>query len=156
MQQKSLIKILCFLFVLLFMQPQYGQCADKTPEQFLEDFYSWYITTSKGVDGALQDKEINNYVAQEVIERVKKSDEGVEPERRDYFIKREDTPLSMDGVRIGVGKVTAMGANIFVAPVTITSRIFDIRPRSNIVIVIFKKKNGMFKIVKCVDSYSEA
>lgn len=144
------------MLLALLVVPQSGQSAEQRPAQFIKDFYTWYITTSKGTFAAMHDVGIYQYVAPEIVEYAKSTTGQYGTDRRDYFLKLGDPPLSMEGVTIDVGKVTDMGAGTFVAPVIIVSTFPDKYQLHNPVVVILKKIDGALKIIKCVDSYPEA
>lgn len=155
MKRRQIAQLLCLLLALLIV-PQTGQSAEQSPAQFLKDFYAWYITTDKGSIRAIHDAAIYQYVARETVEQVKSISYELGTDRRDYFLKSGNPPLSMEGVTIYVGQVTNMGVGTYVAPVTIVSSLSDKHTREDTVVVILKKIDGMLKIVRCVDIYPEA
>lgn len=156
MTQKILAWALCSLLAMLFLSPYAGYCAEQNPRQFIKNFYTWYITTNKGTTQALKDNTIYKYVEKETVEHVKNTPYTYGSDRRDYFLKIYDPPLSMNGVIITVGQVTDMGGGTFVALVTIITDSLSKERTHDDVVMILRKTNGALKIIKCVDVYPEA
>ncbi len=153
MTQKLSAWGICSLLVMLSLFPGQGYCAAETPEQFLKNFYVWYITTDKGANQALKDEDIYRYVARETVEKIKNRPSEYGYDKSDYFLKMVDPPLSMSGVNIAVGKVTNMGTDTFVAPVAITVTFDGKHLGTEHVVVIFEKIGSDFIILKCMDIY---
>jgi hypothetical protein len=152
MKQNPLFSILCSLSILMLLFPQNVNAAEKTPQEFLKEFYTWYITTAEGTSRALDDERIYDYVTHDTVERAKNGDSR---DQRDYFLKMYDFPLNMSNVDIVVGDVTDMSGDTTVAPVTITSDLFRYRTVNHIVVVL-KKINNDIKITHCIDTYPES
>ncbi len=156
MSQSIPCKIICFVLVAFFSFPQIVHCEEQSPDQFLKDFYVWYITTAEGTYRALNDNGIYRYVKRETVEEVKKLPQTYGYDRRDYFLKIFDMPLGMEGTDISVGKVTDMGMDTFVVPVIIATTFDNESSIKDYIIVFIQKIDGNFKIVKCMDPYPEA
>lgn len=120
--KKILSRTILSLLLLLICSTQYGYCAEERPEQFVKDFYTWYITVDEGRQLAITHDDIYKYVAQETVQKVRNIPGAYGSDRRDYFLKMLDYPLNMSGVTIQVGKITDMGMATFVVPVTISTR----------------------------------
>ena len=144
------------LFIAAFFLPLGGHCAEQNPEQFLKEFYTWYITRDGEAGGALKvfhGEEIYKYVEKKSVEKIKALNNQYATGRLDYFLKQSDTMSSMSGVTISVGEVTQMDTRTFVAPVTISE---SLHGRTTRVVVILRKIDGALKIIKCVDILPEA
>lgn len=156
MTRQRLAGAVCFFIAAFFFLPLKGNCAGQNPEQFLKEFYTWYITTNEGTLKAYTSDEIYNYVERETIEEVKSALYRYASDRLDYFTKIYDPPLSMSGVTISVENVTRTDINTFIASVIIITTYPSEYKEATHIVVILREKDGTLKIVKCVDILPEA
>ncbi len=155
--RKTLVGPLLVLFIALSLFPRRGWCAEQTPEQFLRDFYTWYITADKGMALAVEDPGIYRYVPAETVENAK-APCRVRRDKRDYFLKLSDPPLNMTGVEIRVGDPASVGSGFLVAVVEIISTYVngpDELSASNHTVVLLKQSGDGLKIMKCLDIHPE-
>ena len=148
----------CLFIAAFFFLPHGGHCAGQNPEQFIKEFYTWYITKNEGAFKAFDGDEIYKYVEKETVEKIKSEfyRECSACDQLDYVTKRYASPLSMSGVTISVGKVTQMDTKTFVAPVTIIETSSSGYIGYIHVVVVLREKDGALKIFKCIDIYPEA
>lgn len=155
----------CLFIAALFFLPHGGHCAEQNPEQFLKEFYAWYITKDEGAFKAFDGDEIYKYVEKETVEDVKSEfyRHSSAHDHLDYFTKIYDSPLNMSGITISVGSVTRMDTYTLVAPVTILEVSYDKYDgtihryeRITHIVVVLREKDGVLKIVKCIDIFPEA
>ncbi len=159
MAWQRLLGTVCLFIAAFFFLPLGGQCAEQNPEQFLKEFYTWYITRDGEAGGALKvfhGEEIYKYVEKESVEEIKALRNQYATGRLDYFLKESDTMSSMSGVTISVGEVTQMDTYTLVAPVIIIYTYPSGYIRYTHIVVILREKDGVLKIVKCIDIYPEA
>ncbi|GAB6037606.1 hypothetical protein JCM15519_21650 [Fundidesulfovibrio butyratiphilus] len=154
--QKMFGRTIFYFIMLTFLSSPSGYCAEQDPIKFLTDFYTWYIP-AQGVMYPEYHRDIYLYVARDTVEELKKRPVNSGCDRTDYFIKLDDTPVDMKGVRILVDQVEDIGPDTLVATVTIV-QVDKVGHRfpDGVIIVVLKKIKGELKIFKCIDAYPEA
>jgi len=124
-----------FLFALTWLWPALpGHCAAKTPEEFVGDFYAWYLQAGTGDANALDDDEIFKYVARETMEYIRTSN-AVEV---DYFLQVGMMVSPWDEAQVIAQTAIPMANGFMVVPVTFKFRSDD----WNRHVIVFVKQDG--------------
>ncbi|MDR2503953.1 MAG: hypothetical protein LBD82_06200 [Deltaproteobacteria bacterium] len=86
MMMKLTGPMLMLLFISMLL-PGRAFGEEHTPEQFIKNFYSWYITVDEGRGLALKNDDIYQYVDAETVKQIRNTSIRYGGDRRDYFIK---------------------------------------------------------------------
>lgn len=150
MTRKLLTAIMLSSLLLLALSSQSSVCARQTPEQFVREFYTWYIAVDNKGMNPICHSDIHRYVYGETVGNVQNPQFSDNRAKRDYFLKTLEGFHAIPETRIVTGKATPLGKDFFAIPVTITDEL-----KSQNVIVIVKNVQSSFKITKCIDIYPE-
>ena len=156
MQHKTSFLAGVLLMALLLVLPQAARCEEQTPIEFIKEFYTWYISTDGGSQKAIRSDEIYTYVEKNTVDAVREISYLYGTDRRDYFLRLSNGPLSMDGVSFTVKSSSELGYRTFILLVTIIEKKHGQTVKNDPVVVVVRKTDGQLKIVKCIDTYPEA
>jgi hypothetical protein len=124
-----------FLLALAWLSPALqGHCAAKTPEEFVGDFYAWYLQADTDGANPLNDEEIFKYVAAETLEYLHTSN-AVEV---DYFLQVGMAVVPWDEAKVIAQTAIPMANGFMVVPVTFKFRSDD----WNRHVIVFVKQDG--------------
>ena len=144
--------IVCSILLSLILYNN-AYCNDKTPEQFIYEFYQWYLDTDSIDTPAEQHDEIYTYVSKDLVDRIRKEmlDFNLNVS---YFTKVGEFPFGPEKIQITVHKSLKMRNNLFIAHVTLCKKI-DAENFTYDVIVILKKIKDRFYISSVIDVYPD-
>ena len=134
----ALTGILC----LGFFCPKAADAA-QTPQEFVKEFYEWYIIKHYEQNDILENEKLPEYVDDALIAYLKKKGSS----DLYYFTQMGET-LEFKESCIFVKSVLSMADGVFVVPVTFKGKDFE-----NYVIVYIKKTESSFKIASISDAY---
>ena len=134
----ALTGILC----LGFFCPKAADAA-QTPQEFVKEFYEWYIIKHYEQNDILENENLPKYVDESLIAYLKKKGSS----DLYYFTQMGET-LEFKESCIFVKSVLSMADGVFVVPVTFKGKDFE-----NYVIVYIKKTESSFKIASISDAY---
>ena len=149
MSSIAIKRILLFLMLLLLCQVGNSYSDEQTPEQFVQDFYQWYIKIGKKID-IERNEEIYKYISYDF----KKSFFFLNCRRDiDYFVKVCRASAIWDGPEIKIqNRVDMKKHTMLVVELKSTQRKYT---ETQNVIVFLKKYNDGFRIVEVSDIYPE-
>ena len=117
--------------------------ATQTPQEFVKEFYNWYLIKYNELVDILKEEKLPEYVDESLIKYLK------EKKASDlyYFIQHGET-TAFDNCSVTVKDVLAMTDDVFVVPVTFKGEDFE-----RTVIAYIKKVDSGFKIASVSDAY---
>ena len=131
--------MLCFGF----FSPKAADAA-QTPQEFVKEFYEWYLIKHYAVDDILEEKKLSEYVEESLISYLKRRG----PSDIYYFIQHGSSTMAFKDCRIVVKDTLKMTGDVFVVPVTFKGEDFE-----RAVIAYVKKVDSGFKIASVSDAY---
>ena len=134
----TLTSMLCFGFFC----PQVAYAA-QTPQEFVKEFYEWYLIKHYELDNVLTEEKLPEYVDEKLILYLKKK----EVTSLYYFTQMGET-MQFKDCRVLVKNVLTMADDVYVVPV-----IFKGKDFYNVVITYVKKSGSEFKIASISDAY---
>ena len=134
----TLTSMLCFGFFC----PQAAYAA-QTPQEFVKEFYEWYLIKHYELDNVLTEEKLPEYVDEKLILYLKKK----EVTSLYYFTQMGET-MQFKDCRVLVKNVLTMADDVYVVPV-----IFKGKDFYNVVITYVKKSGSEFKIASISDAY---
>ena len=134
----ALTGILC----LGFFCPKAADAA-QTPQEFVKEFYEWYIIKHYEQNDILENEKLPEYVDDALIAYLKKKGSS----DLYYFTQMGET-LEFKESCIFVKSVLSMADGVFVVPVTFKGKGFEYY-----VIAYIKKTESSFKIASISDAY---
>ena len=140
--RKILICLLTGLLCLGIFCPKAVEAA-QTPQEFVKEFYEWYLIKHYENKDILEEEKLPEYVDESLIENLKKRGSS----DLYYFIHFGETVAFKD-CRIVVKDALKMTDDVFVVPVTFKGEKFE-----NTVIAYVKKEDSVFKIASVSDAY---
>ena len=140
---KILICVLTSMLCLGFFCPKEADAA-QTPQEFVKEFYEWYLIKHYELDNVLTEEKLPEYVDEKLILYLKKK----EVTSLYYFTQMGET-MQFKDCRVLVKNVLTMTDDIYVVPV-----IFKGKDFYNVVIAYVKKSGSEFKIAFISDAYS--
>ena len=140
--RKILICVLTGLLCLGFFCPKAADAA-QTPQEFVKEFYEWYLIKHYELDNVLTEEKLPEYVDEKLILYLKKK----EVTSLYYFTQMGET-MQFKDCRVLVKNVLTMADDVYVVPV-----IFKGKDFYNVVITYVKKSGSEFKIASISDAY---
>ena len=141
--RKILICVLTGLLCLGIFCPKESDAA-QTPQDFVKEFYEWYIIKHYEHRAILKDEKLPEYVDASLIEELEKKG----PSDLYYFIQFGSSTTVFKECRIVVKDALKMTDDVFVVPVTFKGEKFE-----STVIAYVKKVDSVFKITSVSDAY---
>ena len=141
--RKILICVLTGLLCLGFFCPKAADAA-QTPQEFVKEFYEWYLIKHYENKDILEEEKLPEYVGESLIEYLKsKPSSDIY-----YFIQYGSSTMAFKDCRIVVKDALKMTDDVFVVPVTFKGEDFE-----RTVIAYVKKVDSDFKIASVSDAY---
>ena len=136
------ICMLTSLLCLGFFCPNAANAA-QTPQEFVKEFYEWYLIKHYELDNVLTEEKLPEYVDETLIGYLKQK----EVTSLYYFTQMGET-MQFKDCRVLVKNVLTMTDDMYVVPV-----IFKGKDFYNVVIAYVKKSGAEFKIAYISDAY---
>ena len=136
------ICMLTSLLCLGFFCPNAANAA-QTPQEFVKEFYEWYLIKHYELDNVLTEEKLPEYVDEKLILYLKKK----EVTSLYYFTQMGET-MQFKDCRVLVKNVLTMTDDVYVVPVLFKGKDFY-----NVVIAYVKKSGSEFKIASISDAY---
>lgn len=141
--RNMLICVLTGMLCLGFFCPRAANAA-QTPQDFVKEFYGWYLSKHYEHRDILEEEKLPEYVEESLIEYLK-----VKPSSDIYyFIQHGSSTMAFKDCRIVVKDTLKMTGDVFVVPVTFKGEDFE-----RAVIAYVKKVDSGFKIASVSDAY---
>lgn len=141
--RNMLICVLTGMLCLGFFCPRAANAA-QTPQDFVKEFYGWYLSKHYEHKDILEEEKLPEYVEESLIEYLK-----VKPSSDIYyFIQHGSSTMAFKDCRIVVKDTLKMTGDVFVVPVTFKGEDFE-----RAVITYVKKVDSGFKIASVSDAY---
>ena len=135
--------VLTGMLCLGFFCPRAANAA-QTPQDFVKEFYGWYLSKHYEHKDILEEEKLPEYVEESLIEYLK-----VKPSSDIYyFIQHGSSTMAFKDCRIVVKDTLKMTGDVFVVPVTFKGEDFE-----RAVIAYVKKVDSGFKIASVSDAY---
>ena len=139
---KILICVLTSMLCLGIFCPKAVEAA-QTPQEFVKEFYEWYLIKHYELDNVLTEEKLPEYVDEKLILYLKKK----EVTSLYYFTQMGET-MQFKDCRVLVKNVLTMTDDVYVVPVLFKGKDFY-----NVVIAYVKKSGSEFKIASISDAY---
>ena len=140
---KILMCVLASMLCLGILCPKAADAA-QTPQEFVKEFYGWYLSKHYEHKDILEEEKLPEYVEESLIEYLK-----VKPSSDIYyFIQHGSSTMAFKDCRIVVKDTLKMTGDVFVVPVTFKGEDFE-----RAVIAYVKKVDSGFKIASVSDAY---
>ena len=117
--------------------------AAQTPQEFVKEFYGWYLSKHYEHKDILEDGKLPEYVDETLIGYLKQK----EVTSLYYFTQMGET-MQFKDCRVLVNNVLTMADDVYVVPVLFKGKNFY-----NVVIAYVKKSGSEFKIASISDAY---
>ena len=140
--RKILICVLTSLLCLGLFCPNAAD-ATQTPQEFVKEFYEWYLIKHYELDNVLTEEKLPDYVDETLIGYLKQK----EVTSLYYFTQMGET-MQFKDCRVLVKNALTMTDDVYVVPV-----IFKGKDFYNVVIAYVKKTGTEFKIASVSDAY---
>ena len=140
--RKMLICVLTSMLCLSFFCPRAADAA-QTPQEFVKEFYGWYLSKHYEHKDILEDGKLPEYVDETLIGYLKQK----EVTSLYYFTQMGET-MQFKDCRVLVNNALSMTDDVYVVPV-----IFKGKDFYNVVISYVKKTGTEFKIASISDAY---
>ena len=139
--------LICVLTSMLYLGIVCPKSADaaQTPQEFVKEFYAWYLIKDYDLSDALKQDKLAEYVDEGLIAVLREEEKCHE---MSYFTQMGPFFIRFKNAKVRVGDVLPMTDDVFVVPATITKESIE-----KIVIVYVHKKDGTFKIHSVSDAY---
>ena len=137
---------ICVLTSLLCLGIFYPKAVDaaQTPQEFVKEFYEWYLIKHYEHKDILEEENLPEYLEESLIEWLK-----VKPASDIYyFIQHGSSTMAFKDCRVVVKDVLKMTGDVFVVPVTFKGENYE-----RAVIAYVKKVDSGFKIASVSDAY---
>ena len=118
--------------------------AAQTPQEFVKEFYEWYIIKHYEFQDILENEKLPEYVDESLIAYLKKRGSS----DLYYFLQHGSSTSVFKECRIVVKDALKMTDDVFVVPVTFKGEKFE-----STVIAYVKKVDSVFKIASVSDIY---
>ena len=137
--------VICVLTGLLCLGILCPKAADaaQTPQEFVKEFYGWYLSKHYEHKDILEDGKLPGYVDETLIGYLKQK----EVTSLYYFTQMGET-MQFKDCRVLVNNALSMTDDVYVVPV-----IFKGKDFYNVVIAYVKKTGTEFKIASISDAY---
>ena len=140
--RNMLICVLTGMLCFGFFSPKAADAA-QTPQEFVKEFYEWYIIKHYELDNVLTEEKLLDYVDETLIGYLKQK----EVTNLYYFTQMGET-MQFKDCRVLVNNVLTMADDVYVVPVLFKGKNFY-----NVVIAYVKKSGSEFKIASISDAY---
>ena len=140
--RKILICVLTGMLCLGILGPKAADAA-QTPQEFVKEFYEWYLIKHYALDNVLTEEKLPEYVDETLIAYLKQK----EVTSLYYFTQMGET-MQFKDCRVLVKNVLTMADDVYVVPVLFKGKDFY-----NVVIAYVKKSGSEFKIASISDAY---
>ena len=140
--RKILICMLASMLCLGIFCPKAVEAA-QTPQEFVKEFYEWYLIKHYELDNVLTEEKLPEYVDETLIGYLKQK----EVTSLYYFTQMGET-MQFKDCRVLVKNVLTMTDDVYVVPVLFKGKDFY-----NVVIAYVKKSGSEFKIASISDAY---
>ena len=141
--RKIFICVLAGLLCLGIFCPKESDAA-QTPQEFVKEFYEWYLIKHYENKDILEEEKLPEYVEESLVEYLKtKPSSDIY-----YFIHHGSSTMAFKDCRIVVKDTLKMTDDVFVVPVTFKGENFE-----RTVIAYVKKIDSGFKIASVSDAY---
>jgi hypothetical protein len=141
--RKIFICVLAGMLCLGIVCPKAAGAA-QTPQEFVKEFYEWYLIKHYEHKDILEEEKLPEYVEESLIKYLKdKPSSDIY-----YFIQHGSSTMAFKDCRIVVKDTLKMTDDVFVVPVTFKGEDFE-----RTVIVYVKKVDSGFKIASVSDAY---
>ena len=140
--RNMLICVLTTMLCLGILGPKAADAA-QTPQEFVKEFYEWYLIKHYELDNVLTEEKLPEYVDENLILYLKKK----EVTSLYYFTQMGET-MQFKDCRVLVKNVLTMADDVYVVPVLFKGKDFY-----NVVIAYVKKSGSEFKIASISDAY---
>ena len=117
--------------------------AAQTPQEFVKEFYEWYLIKHYELDNVLTEEKLPEYVDETLIGYLIQK----EVTSLYYFTQMGET-MQFKDCRVLVKNVLTMADDVYVVPVLFKGKDFY-----NVVIAYVKKSGSEFKIASISDAY---
>ena len=138
--------VICVLTGLLCLGILCPKAADaaQTPQEFVKEFYEWYIIKHYEQNDILENEKLPEYVDESLIAYLKRRGSS----DLYYFIQFGSSTTVFKECRIVVKDALKMTDDVFVVPVTFKGEKFE-----STVIAYIKKTESSYKIASISDAY---
>ena len=141
--RKIFICVLAGLLCLGIFCPKESDAA-QTPQEFVKEFYEWYLIKHYENKDILEEEKLPEYVEESLVEYLKaKPSSDIY-----YFIQHGSSTMAFKDCRIVVKDTLKMTDDVFVVPVA-----FKGEGYVRTVIAYVKKVDSVFKIASVSDAY---
>ena len=141
--RKMLICVLASMLYLGVLCPKAAN-AVQTPQEFVKEFYEWYLIKHYEHKDILEEEKLPEYVEESLIEYLKsKPSSDIY-----YFIQHGSSTMAFKDCRIVVKDALKMTDDVFVVPVSFKGEGYE-----RAVIAYVKKVDSVFKIASVSDAY---
>ena len=141
--RQIVICVLTSMLCLGFFCPKAADAA-QTPQEFVKEFYEWYLIKHYENKDILEEEKLPEYVDESLVEYLKaKPSSDIY-----YFIHHGSSTMAFKDCRIVVKDTLKMTDDVFVVPVTFKGENFE-----RTVIAYVKKIDSGFKIASVSDAY---
>ena len=140
--RKMLICVLTSMLCLGVFCPNAADAA-QTPQEFVKEFYGWYLSKHYEHKDILEDGKLPEYVDESLIEYLKKKRS---PDL--YYFTQMGETMQFKDCRVLVKNVLTMTDDVYVVPVLFKGKDFY-----NVVIAYVRKSGSEFKIASISDAY---
>ena len=140
--RKIFICVLTGLLCFGILCPKAADAA-QTPQEFVKEFYEWYLIKHYELDNVLTEEKLPEYVDETLIGYLKQK----EVTSLYYFTQMGET-MQFKDCRVLVKNVLTMADDVYVVPVLFKGKDFY-----NVVIVYVKKSGSEYKIASISDAY---
>ena len=141
--RQIVICVLTGMLCLGFFCPKAADAA-QTPQEFVKEFYEWYLIKHYEHKDIMEEEKLQEYVEESLIEYLKsKPSSDIY-----YFIQHGSSTMAFKDCRIVVKDTLKMTDDVFVVPVIFKGKKFE-----STVIVYVKKVESGFKIASVSDAY---
>ena len=141
--RKMLICVLASMLYLGVLCPKAAN-AVQTPQEFVKEFYEWYLIKHYEHKDILEEEKLPEYVEESLIEYLKsKPSSDIY-----YFIQHGSSTMAFKDCRIVVKDALKMTDDVFVVPVTFKGEGYE-----RAAIAYVKKVDSVFKIASVSDAY---
>ena len=138
--------VICVLASMLCLGIFCPKAADaaQTPQEFVKEFYEWYLIKHYEHKDILEEEKLPEYVEESLIEYLKsKPSSDIY-----YFIQHGSSTMAFKDCRIVVKDALKMTDDVFVVLVTFKGEGYE-----RAVIAYVKKVDSVFKIASVSDAY---
>ena len=140
--RKIFICVLTGLLCLGLLCPKAADAA-QTPQEFVKEFYGWYLSKHYEHKDILEDGKLPEYVDESLIEYLKKKRS---PDL--YYFTQMGETMQFKDCSVLVKNALAMTGDVYVVPVIFKGKKFE-----SAVIAYVKKVESGFKIASVSDAY---